>query len=202
VVKEPEKKRPDGRLFCDQILHFQAGSRCWKCRFRSDLQAALAQNRPDAEQQFAALFNQAKASIRQLDPKTADAITPQRITDIAGQFAEYENLFSRLTQLKTQQWLNRTSFDSNYQVLASSLFFSPDASTLYKPLFTVNRFQESYFLGRSEVRYGSLTLAFDSLWCAASVNPCCATMPACTAMPNATWRCCAGISRWKLNCAI
>ncbi len=133
----------------------------WEMRFWE--QAALAQNRPDAEQQFATLFNQAKASIRQLDAETADAITPQRITDIAGQFAEYENLFSRLTQLKTQQRLNKTSFDSNYQVLASSLFFSPDASTLYKPLFTVNRFQESYFLGRSEVRYGSLTLAFDSL---------------------------------------
>ena len=133
----------------------------WEMRFWE--QAALAQNRPDAEQQFAALFNQAKASIRQLDAETADAITPQRITDIATQFTEYENLFSKLTQLKTQQRLNKTSFDSNYQVLASSLFFSPDASTLYKPLFTVNRFQESYFLGRSEVRYGSLTLAFDSL---------------------------------------
>ncbi|NJM12349.1 MAG: HAMP domain-containing protein [Synechococcaceae cyanobacterium SM1_2_3] len=133
----------------------------WEMRFWE--QAALAQNRPDAEQQFAALFNQAKASIRQLDAETADAITPQRITDIATQFTEYENLFSKLTQIKTQQRLNKTSFDSNYQVLASSLFFSPDASTLYKPLFTVNRFQESYFLGRSEVRYGSLTIAFDSL---------------------------------------
>lgn len=135
--------------------------RFWQIRFWE--QAALSQNHPDAEQRFAVLLNQAKAGIRQLDPRTSDAITAQRIDDIAKRFAEYESLFSRLTQLRTQQRLNKTNFDSNYQVLASSLFFSPEASALYKPLFTVNRFQESYFLGRSEPRYGSLVIAFDSL---------------------------------------
>lgn len=35
---------------------------------------------------------------------------------------DYENLFSRLIQLKTRQRLNKTSFDSNYQVLASAIF--------------------------------------------------------------------------------
>ena len=133
----------------------------WEIRFWE--QAALAQNRPEAEQRFAERLNQAKSSIRHLDSQISSVIAPQKMSEIVTRFSEYETLFNELTQIKTQQRLNKTNFDSNYQVLASAIFFSPDASTLYKPLFIVNRFQESYFLGRSEARYGSLTIAFDSL---------------------------------------
>jgi len=135
--------------------------RFWEIRFWE--QAALSQNRPDAEHRFAVLLNEARDSLRQMDPRVSSALTAKTMADIATLFAEYETLFSRLTQLKTQQRLNKTNFDSNYQVLASTLFFQPDSSPLYKPLFNLNRFQEGYFLGRSEVRFGSLTLAFESL---------------------------------------
>ena len=136
--------------------------RFWEIRFWE--QAALSQQiRPDAEQRFAALLNEAKASIRQIKPRIASALALPRIGEITTLLTDYENLFSRLIQLKTRQRLNKTSFDSNYQVLASAIFFIPDASVLYKPLFTVNRFQESYFLGRSDVKYNSLDVAFDSL---------------------------------------
>ena len=135
--------------------------RFWEIRFWE--QAALSQNRPDAEQRFAVLLNEARDNLRQMDPRVSSALTAKTMSDIATLFAEYETLFSRLTQLKTQQRLNKTNFDSNYQVMASTLFFQPDSGPLYKPLFNLNRFQEGYFLGRSEVRFGSLTLAFDSL---------------------------------------
>ncbi|MDZ7622295.1 MAG: ATP-binding protein [Candidatus Competibacteraceae bacterium] len=135
----------------------------WEIRFWE--QAALSQNRPDAEQRFAMLLNEAKTAIRRLDPGTSSVLTAEKIEAIVALFAKYETLFSQLVQLKTQQRLNKTNFDSNYQMLASAIFFSPDAdpATLYKPLFNVNRFQESYFLARSEAKHGSLVIAFDSL---------------------------------------
>ena len=133
----------------------------WEIRFLE--QAALSQNRPDAEQRFAVLLNEAKARIRQLDPKTSHVLTPAKIEQMTTLLADYENFFSQLMQFKTQQRLNKTRFDSNYQVLASAIFFTTDASNLYKPLFNVNHFQESYFFVRSEVKYRSLNIAFDSL---------------------------------------
>ncbi|QQS55568.1 MAG: response regulator [Candidatus Competibacteraceae bacterium] len=133
----------------------------WEIRFWE--QAALSQDRPDAEQRFAALLNQAKANIRQMDPRISSVLDPPKIDEITTLLAKYENLFSQLTQLKTQQRLNKTNFDSNYQVLSSTIFFIPNASPLYKPLFNVNRFQESYFFVRSEVKYRGLIIAFDSL---------------------------------------
>ena len=133
----------------------------WEIRFLE--QAALSQNRPDAEQRFAVLLNEAKARIRQLDPKTSQVLTPSKIEQMTTLLADYENFFSQLMQFKTQQRLNKTRFDSNYQVLASAIFFTTDASNLYKPLFNVNHFQESYFFVRSEVKYRSLNIAFDSL---------------------------------------
>ncbi len=134
----------------------------WEIRFWE--RAALLQNQPEAEQRFATLLSAAKKGIRQLEPQTLSVIAKPNIDAIATQFSEYEAFFSQLIQIKTQQQLNKTNFDSNYQVLASIIFFNPDAAgTVYKPLFNVNRFQESYFLGRSEVRYSSLTIAFDSL---------------------------------------
>ena len=133
----------------------------WEIRFWE--QAALSQNRPDAEQRFATLLNEAKTQIRQRDPKTAQVLTPPKINQITTLLADYENFFSQLMQLKTQQRLNKTRFDSNYQMLASTIFFMADAGNLYKPLFNVNHFQESYFFIRSEVKYRSLNIAFDSL---------------------------------------
>ncbi len=135
----------------------------WEVRFWE--QAALSQNRPDAEQRFAALLGEAKTGIRQLDPGISNFLAAEKIERIAALFARYEALFSQLMQLKTQQRLNKTSFDSNYQMLASIIFFAPDAeaNALYRPLFNVNRFQESYFLARSEAKHGSLLIAFDSL---------------------------------------
>ncbi|MCC6136184.1 MAG: response regulator [Gammaproteobacteria bacterium] len=133
----------------------------WEIRFWE--QAALSQNRPDAEQRFAVLLNEAKAGIRQLGSKTANVLTQPKVDQIATLLAEYENSFGQLMQLKTQQRLNKTRFDSNYQVLASAIFFASDANNLYKPLFNVNHFQESYFFVRSEVKYRSLTIAFESL---------------------------------------
>ncbi|MDG4554952.1 MAG: response regulator [Candidatus Competibacter sp.] len=135
--------------------------RFWEIRFWE--QAALSQDRPDAEQRFAVLLNEAKANIRQMDPRISSAPNPSRIDEITTLLTEYENLFSQLTQLKAQQRLNKTNFDSNYQVLSSTIFFIPNAGPLYKPLFNVDRFQESYFFARSEVKYRSLNIAFDSL---------------------------------------
>ncbi len=126
-------------------------------------QAALARNRPEAEQRFAALLNEAKAHISHLDPKVSSVLTRSKIDEISTLFSEYENLFSQLIQIKTQQRLNKTSFDSNYQVLASAIFFAPNANALYKPLFNVNHFQENYFFARSELKHDSLNIAFDSL---------------------------------------
>ncbi len=133
----------------------------WEIRFWE--QAALSQNRPDAEQRFAVLLSAAKAGIRQLDPDTSNVLTQGKIDEISTLLAEYENLFSQLIQFKTRQRLNKTNFDSNYQVLASTIFFAQNAGALYKPLFNVNHFQESYFFTRSEVKYASLGIAFDSL---------------------------------------
>ncbi len=133
----------------------------WEIRFWE--QAALSQNRPDAEQRFAVLLNEAKANIRQMDPQISSVLDQPRIDEITTLLVDYENLFSQLSQLKTQQRLNKTSFDSNYQVLSSSIFFIPNAGSLYKPLFNVNRFQENYFFARSEIKYRSLNIAFDTL---------------------------------------
>ena len=135
--------------------------RFWEVRFWE--QSALSQNRPDAEQRFAVLLNEAKASIRQLDPRISELLPRHTLEQINTLLTDYENVFSQLTQLKTQQRLNKTRFDSNYQVLASTLFFIPEANALYKPLFNVNRFQEGYFFTRSQIKYDSLNLAFDSL---------------------------------------
>lgn len=135
--------------------------RFWETRFWE--QAALLQNHPEAEQRFAASLNESKNQIHQIDLQISSPIAVQKIHDIADRLAEYESLFSQLTQIRTQQRLNRTNFDSNYQVLASTIFFGSDIGALNRSLFNVNRFQENYFLNRSEARYNSLTIAFDAL---------------------------------------
>lgn len=133
----------------------------WEIRFWE--QAALVQNRPDAAQHFATLLNKVKVDLRQENPDIAGMLPESKTKEIIALFSKYEVLFNQLTQLKTQQRLNKTNFDSNYQVLASSIFFTQNSNALYKPLFNVNRFQESYFVARSETKYTSLNIAFDSL---------------------------------------
>ncbi|HRY14397.1 MAG TPA: ATP-binding protein [Candidatus Competibacteraceae bacterium] len=133
----------------------------WEIRFWE--QAALVQNRPDAAQRFATLLNKVKTDLRQENLDIAGMPPEFKIKEIIALFSKYETLFNQLTQLKTQQRLNKTNFDSNYQVLASSIFFAQDSDVLYKPLFNVNRFQESYFIARSEAKFTSLNIAFDSL---------------------------------------
>ncbi|MCP5126533.1 MAG: response regulator [Gammaproteobacteria bacterium] len=133
----------------------------WEIRFWE--QAALVQNRPDAAQRFATLLNKVKTDLRQENPDIAGMLPKPKVKEIIELFSKYEILFNQLIQLKTQQRLNKTNFDSNYQVLASSIFFTQDSNALYKPLFNVNRFQESYFIARSEAKFTSLNIAFDSL---------------------------------------
>ncbi len=135
--------------------------RFWEMRFWE--QAALAQTRSDAQQRFAALLGQAQTELRRFNAQPSAAPALDKLAEISALLADYDRLFSQLVQLKTQQRLNKTHFDSNYQVMASSIFFASDAEGLYKPLFNVNRFQESYFLNRSEIRRYSLNLAFESL---------------------------------------
>ena len=135
--------------------------RFWEMRFWE--QAALAQTRSDAQQRFAALLSQAQTELRHFHARPSATPALDKLAEISALLADYDRLFSQLVQLKTQQRLNKTHFDSNYQVMASSIFFASDAEGLYKPLFNVNRFQESYFLNRSEIRRYSLNLAFESL---------------------------------------
>jgi len=133
----------------------------WEIRFWE--QAALSQNRPDAEQRFASLLKEVKAKIGRLDPSVSSVLTRNKIDEISTLLSEYEKLFDQLMQRKTGQRLNKADFDSNFQALVSTVFIAPKALALYKPLFIVNHFQESYFLSRSEAKYANLNITFDSL---------------------------------------
>jgi signal transduction histidine kinase/CheY-like chemotaxis protein len=133
----------------------------WEIRFWE--QGALSQNRPDAEQRFASLLKEVKAKIGRLDPSVSSVLTRNKIDEISTLLSEYEKLFDQLMQRKIGQRLNKTDFDSNFQALVSTVFIAPKAGALYKPLFIVNHFQESYFLSRSEAKYVNLNITFDSL---------------------------------------
>ena len=152
--------RGEWAMLTDQETH-KLKQQFWEIRFWE--QAALSQNRPDAEQRFTALLSGTKASIQQMDPRISNILDQHRINEITTLLVQYENLFEQLTQLKTQQRRNKADFDSNYEALSSAIFFMPNANALYKPLFNVNRFQENYFFAHSEAKYRSLSIAFDSL---------------------------------------
>ena len=81
----------------------------WEIRFWE--QAALSQNRPDAEQRFATLLNEVKAKIRQLDPSPSGVLTRSKIDEIADLLSEYENLFDQLMQRKIGQTALNRQFD-------------------------------------------------------------------------------------------
>ncbi|HCK82727.1 MAG TPA: hypothetical protein DIC59_14845, partial [Candidatus Competibacteraceae bacterium] len=81
----------------------------WEIRFWE--QAALSQHRPDAEQQFTVLLNAAKAAIRRLDPNISEVLPQSKIDELSALLGDYEKLFRRLIQLKTQR--TQTPADQN-----------------------------------------------------------------------------------------
>ncbi|MCP5158002.1 MAG: response regulator [Gammaproteobacteria bacterium] len=153
-------KRGEEAMLADRVTR-SLERQFWEIRFWE--QATLIENRPEAEQHFALLLNGVKNNLRQRNWEASSVLTLSKIEEITALFSRYEMLFSRLVQLKTQQRLNKAHFDANYQVLASSVFFLQKTTALYRFLFNLNLFQESYFLGRSEAKFSSLNMALDSL---------------------------------------
>ncbi|MBK7542045.1 MAG: response regulator [Candidatus Competibacteraceae bacterium] len=91
----------------------------WEIRFWE--QAALSQHRPDAEQQFTVLLNAAKAAIRRLDPNLSDVLPQSKIDEISVLLADYEKLFRRLIQLKTQRAQTLSEQDATLETTIDTL---------------------------------------------------------------------------------
>jgi signal transduction histidine kinase len=122
----------------------------------------IFQEHPDADRKFGLLLGKIKSYLAALNRKPLDANIKSRIPKVGDYLSQYEADFNRIIQLKTQQRLNRTVFNSNYQSLASSVFRSNEPHLL-KPLFNLAHFQSGYLAGHRQSEFQALKIVLGSL---------------------------------------
>jgi len=131
-------------------------------RLRYWERVVFSQDFPDAERHFGRIMAQMKSQLSTLKTRSLVTFIPQELERVVKTLATYEQDFNRLTQLNTDQRLQRTRLDSSYQSLASSILGSGKLNLL-KPLLIVNRFQMGYVSNHQQTEYRALQVVIDSL---------------------------------------
>ncbi len=122
----------------------------------------FSQDFPDAERHFGQIMAQMKSQLSTLRSRSFVTSIPQELQRVDKTLSIYEKDFNQLTQLNTDQRLQRTRLDSSYQSLASSILGSGKLNLL-KSLLIVNRFQMGYVSNHQKTEYQALQVVIDSL---------------------------------------
>ncbi len=151
---------------CQSAGIFENEMRCleselWETRFWE--RVIYEHAAPSAERTFESALQSAKKRIARLikDHSDSDDLL-QSLKDVEGLLKRYEKSFETLTQLRTEQKLNRADLDSNYEVLVANVVLSNEFP-LYKPLLNLDRFQRHYLAGHRPAEYQAFQISVRSL---------------------------------------
>ncbi|MBF0226126.1 MAG: response regulator [Desulfobacterales bacterium] len=124
--------------------------------------AVIRQEYPDAEKKFGLFLEEIRSRLKSLIDRPFDESIEIKLEDAWKLLLAYEEDFNKIVQLKTEQQLNLTTFNSNYRSFVYSIFRSSD-NNLFKPLYNLTHFQITYFEHRRDSEYQALKLVMDSL---------------------------------------
>ena len=124
--------------------------------------SVFSQDHPEADKEFGALMEQMGKRLGTLKAKQLDEDIKEELGYVSDFVTQYERTFNQIIQLKIEQRLGQTLFDSNYQSLTSNVFRSNE-SNLLKPLFNLSHFQEGYLSHHRESEYQALKVVMSSL---------------------------------------
>jgi signal transduction histidine kinase len=131
-------------------------------RLRYWERAVFTQEFQDAERHFGQIIVQMKSQLSNLETRSIGTFLPRELERVVNVLASYEKDFNRLIQLNTEHRLQRTRFNSSYQLLTSSILGSRRLALL-KPLLIVTHFQMSYLSNHQQTEYRALQVVIDSL---------------------------------------
>jgi signal transduction histidine kinase/ActR/RegA family two-component response regulator len=129
----------------------------WKLRFWE--RAVQTLSHEDADQQFGETIRRIRQQLKNFDPSPFNDQFLGKTEPIHDILTQYENAFSHLIQLETDQRLSQTQIESSFQVLSSSIFMSSDFSLL-KPLLNLDRFLDRYVHNKTDSEYKALRMVF------------------------------------------
>lgn len=129
-------------------------------RFRET--SLISLDRPEPQKTLGDLMKQMKGDIAFLGRMPVSEDMRDIIDRISSDLNQHESDFDEIIQLKTEQRLIRTIFDSTYQSLVSTILMS-DESGLLKPLFNLAHFHQKYLEGHRDSELQALNLVLDSL---------------------------------------
>ncbi|HPJ67101.1 MAG TPA: ATP-binding protein [Desulfobacteraceae bacterium] len=129
-------------------------------RFRET--SLISLDRPEPQKTLGDLMKQMRGEIAFLGSMPVSEDMRDIIDRISSDLNQHKNDFDEIIQLKTEQRLIRTIFDSTYQSLVSTILMS-DESGLLKPLFNLAHFHQKYLEGHRDTELQALNLVLDSL---------------------------------------
>ncbi|MCP4347083.1 MAG: response regulator [Desulfobacterales bacterium] len=132
----------------------------WKLRFWSKV--VHTEQHPDADKQLGETIRRIKNGITDFDPKFFTGRLSKEMSDVSRLITEYEDAFSRLTQLWTNRKLNQAKVDSNYRMLATTVLMHNDPA-FFRLLRNTDRFLVSYLQHRRDSEYQALRMVFELL---------------------------------------
>ena len=133
------------------------GEQFWTLRFWE--QVVQAHSHPEADQQFGVTLERIRMQLKDVRLRGQLA---GNVAKISSLLTQYEESFNRLMQFRTEQRLNETQVESNYQVLSSTILISQNLDLL-KPLLNLKRFLDRYFSTHKDSEYKALRMVFTFL---------------------------------------
>jgi signal transduction histidine kinase/CheY-like chemotaxis protein len=129
----------------------------WKVRFHERALLSPQALSPESAIQLDGYLHGMRMDLRTaMDDPNADPFR-QQLLDGVALLDQYEEVTGKLTQLRTSQRLVRTQLDAAYQDIASASLLMSDINLL-RPLFNVAKFQNDYFMFRSESKLKALRI--------------------------------------------
>jgi signal transduction histidine kinase/DNA-binding NarL/FixJ family response regulator len=132
----------------------------WKIRFWG--QIIQTRSHPDAEKYFGIAIENIKRSLTELKPELFKDQLSENTLRIFSLIIEYRNAFDRLMQFHIDRKLNETHIASTYQVLASTVLMTDDASFL-RQIRNLDRFLNAYLQNRRDSEYQAFRMVFNLL---------------------------------------
>lgn len=117
----------------------------------------LIQREEVVQNNFGLLITEIKRGIEALDFEGTISGAAEEQSNFITIIEQYELTYRSLIQLKVEQRLNTTQFDSNFQVLHSSILMG-NRTNLLRLLFNLSRFQAKYLKSKRSTSYHALKI--------------------------------------------
>ena len=153
---EAADKREDATLI--RLKANELEKQLWAMRFWE--KSVLIQN-PEATKYFAENLEKIKLSIKSFKAKLPRNFK-RNAQEFFGFLNQYEGAFNRLTQIKTDQQVNRTNLISDYRMITSNVLME-NQPKLIKLLLNLTRFQDDYLSSKEESQFKGLKIVISSI---------------------------------------